>query len=120
MPEKKSVLIIDDDKHIHDAAQMILEKADITVVCCDNAAEALNLTKGRCFQVIVTDYRMPGEMSGVELTRLLRHRCPDSFIIGLSGERREKDFLDAGADAFFEKPFPFGDLISLIEQKAAL
>lgn len=119
MPEQKSVLIIDDDERIHDAARMMLEKADITVVCCSNAAEAIEVTKKQCFQVIVADYQMPGEMSGVELTRLLRHRCPDSFIIGLSGERREKDFYDAGADAFFEKPFAFGDLIFLIEQKAA-
>jgi hypothetical protein len=38
--------------------------------------------------------------NGPEVTRSLRSRCPASRIIGISVQSKEKDFLDAGADAF--------------------
>lgn len=119
MSDQKSVLVIDDENYIHDAIRIALEKIGIEVVCCSSGMEALELAQSRRFCVIVTDYQMP-EMTGAVLTELLRTRLPGSYIIGLSGEKREKDFLDAGANAFFKKPFPFGDLISLIEQKVAV
>jgi CheY-like chemotaxis protein len=119
MLKKKAVLLIDDDKDIQEVIKMALEQTDIQSVCCGSGMEALDVAKEQRFPVIVTDYRMPG-MTGVELTALLRTRHPDSFIIGLSGENREKDFLNAGADAFFIKSFPFGDMIPLIRKKAAL
>lgn len=117
MQEIRPVLIVEDDEDIREAIRDALEEDGIRVTSCEDGAAALDAAKGICFRVVVTDYQMPG-MTGVEVTRLLRARCPDSFIIGLSGEKREKDFLAAGADVFIRKPFSFEELISLIEQKA--
>lgn len=115
---EKSVLIIDDDEAISEALQKMLEAMGLTVVCCVNGNDALDASCARCFHVIVTDYQMPG-MDGLEVTKRLRTRYPGSFIIGLSGEWIEEKFLAAGANAFFKKPFPFGELISMIDEKTS-
>lgn len=115
---KKSVLIIDDDETISESLQGMLEALGLTVVCCVNGVDALDASCDRCFQVIVTDYQMPG-MNGLDVTKRLRIRYPGSFIIGLSGEWIEEEFLAAGANAFFKKPFPFGELISMIDENTS-
>jgi DNA-binding response OmpR family regulator len=116
MTEKKTVLIIDDDKAISGFLHEMLQSDGFEVSCCDDGMSALGLAKEKCFDVVITDYRMPG-MDGVEITRSLRLQCSGSFIIGISSECKGKNFFDAGADAFLKKPFPFKDLISIIIKK---
>jgi DNA-binding response OmpR family regulator len=114
LSEKKAVLVIDDDKAIGAVLADLLQSEGFEVICCDSGLAALGLAKGKCFNVIITDYRMPG-MDGLETTRALRLQCPDALIIGFSSEHKRNEFLDAGADAFFKKPFSFKEIISLID-----
>ncbi len=113
--EKKTVLIIDDNEAVSGVLrEIILASTGLTVSCCGDGQSALELSKGKCPDIVITDYRMPG-MNGVELTRSLRARCPDTFIIGISAGHKDKDFIEAGADVFLKKPFPFKELIPMIQ-----
>jgi DNA-binding response OmpR family regulator len=48
---------------------------------------------------------MPG-MDGLELTKRLRKKIPPlTVLIGMSGEDRSMDFMNAGANDFIQKPF---------------
>lgn len=114
MPDTKAVLIIDDDEDMRAYLHGILTSAGFSASCCDNGPAALDLTKRERFHVIITDYQMAG-MNGADITRELRIRYPDSLIIGMSGGRKEKDFFEAGADAFCEKPFSPKKILSLIQ-----
>src|SRR3990170_304310 len=96
----KNVLIIDDDELISGALRALIQREGFEVTCCDNGLAAVDLAKGRCFNVIITDYNMPG-MDGVEVTRALRAQCPGAFILGLTSASKEEEFRRAGADAFF-------------------
>lgn len=114
MTEKRKVLIVDDDDAVSGALYNLIPSESFDVVRCDNGLTALDFASEKCFDVVITDYRMPG-MNGVEITKSLRFKCPDSFIIGLSAENVERDFLAAGADAFVKKPFSPGKLLTMIE-----
>ena len=116
MPEKKAVLIIDDDEMIRNVLHYILASAGFSASCCDNGPAALDLSKRERFHIIITDYHMDG-MNGADITKKLRIQCPDSLIIGISGEHMEKDFFEAGADAFYQKPFSPKVLVSLIKNR---
>jgi DNA-binding response OmpR family regulator len=116
MPDTKAVLVIDDDENMRACLYDFFTSAGFSASCCDNGPAALDLTKRERFHVIITDYQMEG-MNGADITRELRIRCPDSLIIGMSGEQKEKDFFEAGADAFCKKPFTLKKLFSLIQEK---
>lgn len=62
-----SVLVVDDEPAIRDTTVALLED-DYQVAQSANAREALKVLGSRRFDVICTDYRMPG-MTGVELLR---------------------------------------------------
>lgn len=110
---KKTVLIIDDDELLSGALRALIQREGFEVICCGNGLDALDLTKGKCINVIITDYNMPG-MDGVEVTRALRGQCPAAFIIGLTSAPKEEEFRSAGADAFFNKPFSIKEVIEAV------
>jgi CheY-like chemotaxis protein len=116
MDKTKTVLIVDDDGIFREALHDILTSAGFSVSCCHAGPSALEQSKRKCFQVIITDYHMGG-MNGADMARELRVQCPDSLIIGISGEQKEKDFIEAGANTFFRKPFFPNELVSLIKTK---
>lgn len=113
MEEQGPVLIIDDDPMISDALGALLRADGFEVRLCTDGASALDATRERCYRVVITDYRMPG-MCGTDIARLLRAQCPDALIIGLSAEQKGAAFLEAGANAFLNKPFMYDELMSLI------
>jgi CheY-like chemotaxis protein len=113
------VLIIDDNKTTRDMLRTILEFEGHNVSCCENGRSGLDLMKSKFFEIIVTDYLMPG-MNGDEVTRLARRFSPDSFIIGCSVDARARQFAAAGADAFLNKNHVIHQLLRLIEQRVFL
>ena len=114
MTEKKKVLLVEDEEAIRVFIYEMLTSDGFEVSCYDNGQSALNRSKEECFDIVVTDFRMQGT-DGVEVARLLRIRCPDAFLIGISGENKKRDFLAAGANAFLKKPFAPGHLFTIIK-----
>lgn len=111
----KSILIVDDEELFGTILRRFFEKEGFVVSYCNKPTDAILLSLKRKFDIIVTDYDMP-EMNGADLSRLMRYRFADSYIVGLSCETRGSSFLAAGADAFFEKPIDYRGLVSMIKQ----
>lgn len=113
---KKNILVVDDDSMVRKLLFDVLSLYKFAVYAVDNGISALDLLKKMDFDIIITDYSMP-EMDGIELTKMIRSQYPRSLIIGISADCDERDFLNAGADAFLHKPFYLQDLLSMIHQK---
>jgi DNA-binding response OmpR family regulator len=116
MAEGRKVLVIDDDQMIRKLLFDLLTFYEFAVYVAYDGISAADLIENIPFDIVITDYDMPGR-SGVELARIIRSAHPHSLIIGISGDWRGKDFLEAGADAFFQKPFWINDLLSVIGRK---
>jgi len=98
----KSILIVDDDRMLFEAIQGLLEEYGHAVSCCDNGLDAVKLSREREFDMILTDYNMPG-LKGDTVCRLIRHHRPDAYIVGFSIESKQRDFINAGANRFIYK-----------------
>jgi len=85
-----------------------------------NGKEAVEMAAANSYDLILMDLKMP-LMNGEEACRLIKEQQPDLPIIAVSAYTQiqgEKDAMEAGFNAYLEKPFQIGHLIKLIAQFA--
>ena len=107
MPDKISVLLVDDHSLVRRGFRRILEdEPDITVVGeAADGSEAIKLTDELHPKVIVMDCAMPG-MNGLDATRQILAKHPDALVLMLSMHPEEtlvRQALDAGARGYVLK-----------------
>jgi two-component system chemotaxis response regulator CheY len=106
---KKSILVVDDTRSMRKMVTAVLEGAGYDVAEAGDGVEALELAKGRVFDLVVTDHNMP-RMDGVTLVRELR-ALPDYDPVALlvlsteAGPELKQRGRDAGATGWMAKPF---------------
>lgn len=76
----KKILVVDDNELLCRLACDILHAAGYHAVPATSAAQALDAFEQQEFDLLVTDFRMPG-LSGLELARTIRNRIPQFPII---------------------------------------
>lgn len=114
IPERRRVLIVDDDEKIRDMLCHYLRLNGFEAQGADNGISAIRLLSDSqdAFDIVITDYDMP-EMGGLELVRNIRSRFAPRTIIGMSGiNTREQDFINVGAHAFFPKPLELQEVLA--------
>ncbi|MEA2033359.1 MAG: response regulator [Euryarchaeota archaeon] len=102
------VLHVDDEPADLEITRVFLKregKYDFEIVSVLSAEEALKRLKEERFDVIVSDYKMPG-MSGLELLEELRcngNEVPFILFTGKGGEVVKKAAFNMGADIYIAK-----------------
>ena len=107
MPEKISVLLVDDHRLVRRGFRRILEdEPDMVVVGeAGDGAEAVRLAKELRPRAVVMDCALPG-MSGLVATRQILAELPQTAVLMLSMHSEEtwvKQALDAGARGYILK-----------------
>lgn len=120
MSEAKRVLIAEDNVVLGDVIRFNLNRSGFAVTLARNGEEALRLVSSQPFDILVTDYEMPG-LDGAELCNRVRNELNLSAIRivmcsakGLELDREElKSRLCLEAILF--KPFSIRELTTLLE-----
>jgi response regulator RpfG family c-di-GMP phosphodiesterase len=112
------ILFVDDEKNVLEAYKRVFyNKYDY--VMTDSGAAAIDIiNNSEPFQVIITDYKMPG-MNGVELLNLVRNLSPDTIQIMLTGQADMQAIIDlinkGNIYRFLTKPCAQEDMITSID-----
>lgn len=112
-----SVLIVDDEKHTREGlCQALVEDYEVTVAA--NAEEAFNLMETEAFDVIVTDYRMPGKSGLKVIDKALAqaHRPAVIMMTAYGTIDAAVEAMKRGAVDFITKPVNIERLEVLIQR----
>ena len=114
-----NILLVDDDRNLVTTFSHGLRKAmgkGISVVFCANGPEALTLLATQPFDLVISDFHMPG-MSGLELLKQIKqdhHGMQLVLITAHSTEALEADVHKLGI-SYITKPFELPLLVQLIQ-----
>jgi DNA-binding NtrC family response regulator len=112
------VLVVDDHASAREAVADVLREARYDVATCASASEALGKLLGERFDVVVTDFQMPG-MNGLEFICEIERRRMDVQVLMITAHGSVTSAVEAmrhGAFDYIEKPF---DVVEL-ERSVAL
>ena len=117
----KKILVVDDQKEVRELIEVTLRSDGHEIIQAKNGKDAVKISKTQKPDVIIMDIMMPGDLDGLEATRLVKQN-PDTKhikIIMLTAKGQSTDFDEgfaAGADGYFTKPFSPLDLIKKVEE----
>jgi signal transduction histidine kinase len=109
----KSVLVIDDEEWILSLTEELLRREGYAVVAVLSCEKALEILSNRKFDVIVSDWKMPG-LNGIQFFEHLRVHDPESarrllFMTGDVMSETFERFLERNAKTYLSKPFALRD-----------
>lgn len=117
----KTILIVDDQLEVRELVDVTLSSEEIRILKASNGEEAIRVSRREQPDLIIMDIMMPGKINGLEATRKLKSNdlTREIAILLLTAKGQERDVekgFQAGADAYFIKPFSPLELIRKVEE----
>lgn len=103
---QEKILIVDDELGVREVLTEILREFGFTVAAVENGRRALEILERDSYGIVFTDLDIPG-MNGLELTREIKDRYPETKVLLFTGWRVEKEdakLRRAGVDQVLPKP----------------
>ena len=114
----RRIVIVDDDHHVRESMEMILDGAGHRIRSTDSGLEALRWLEEEPCDLLIVDFSMP-EMDGPELYRRVLARWPINgprvlFVSGRTEVRGYEDDPGVRAVPLLVKPFTLHDFSSAV------
>lgn len=112
------VLIVDDEEMICSLLEQALAMKGYHCTVAVDAVAARQCLRQARFELIISDYSMPGE-TGLELLQHVLDQYPDTATMMVTGSNDvvvRKRALDIGVGGYMLKPFKLNDLLASVEK----
>jgi len=112
------ILVVDDERLLHNVLQRLLTRHGMEVTSCISGQEALDALSRESFDLLLTDFQMP-EMDGFELLARVRERYPALPVVvitGLASVQHAVQAMSSGAVDYLPKPFSTDELVARLQK----
>jgi DNA-binding NtrC family response regulator len=109
-------LLVDDDELIRDSLSIAFKNKGCFIRAAESAEEGLKAIKEEQFDIIISDFRLPG-INGLDFLKLATVTHPNAVHILITAYRDEYMFSEAvrlGVAEFIQKPFSVKALVALL------
>jgi response regulator RpfG family c-di-GMP phosphodiesterase len=114
-PEESKILLVDDEPNVLRALCRLLKNYQVLTFTCGE--DALLAAQNRTFDLVISDYRMPG-LDGVEFLTFFKALQPDAIRMILTGYADLKGIQQAINDAevfrFINKPWNSIEILNAV------
>lgn len=115
---KSTLLVVEDDELLRYVIVDSLLMLDMQVLACATADEAWLLLEGESVvDLVLTDIRMPGQLDGLSLAKLIWERYPEIPVILTSGDLNPLIGGMPPRSTFIAKPWTLEVMSLLVESK---
>lgn len=117
--QQQRILVVDDEQALADLLAKNLRKLKYDVTAVYDPDDAMELLNKEKFHLLITDYLMPGELTGLDLTakaKTLEPQLPTLIVTGDEKALKENPIYD-GSEKVVNKPYRLGALTLEIKKK---
>lgn len=112
----RQVLVIDDEPASREAMAQLLTSQGCTVHTANGLEQARQWLDSKPVDAVVCDFRLPGDTSGLDFLRALRHASPQRRCLLVTGETAPERIADIRASGvpFLHKPVAADQLLDAL------
>jgi two-component system response regulator PilR (NtrC family) len=100
-----TILIVDDDEGVREVMEIMLQQEGYDVTSTGEPLKAIEISKKRAFDLIITDLKMP-KINGIEYLKSIKDQRPDAMVILITAYASGETAINAmkeGAYDYVEK-----------------
>lgn len=109
---KAKLLVVDDEESIREFLEIMLKKEGYQVTLAEDGQQAIDLLKGKSFDMIISDMQMP-RVTGIELLKHVKDNCPEIVFMMITAFGTTESAVEAmkmGAYDYITKPFKIDEV----------
>ena len=109
----KYILLIEDDVWVRNSLKILFESEGCRVRTYETAEEGLQELKMHAYDIIITDYKLPG-LNGIAFLKAIKNRYPEVvkiLITAYGSDDLHSKAKTAGARACIDKPLTYEAII---------
>lgn len=110
------ILLVDDEPNVLKALARLLKQYHL--ITANSGEEALSLAEEHVFDLVISDYRMPG-LNGIDFLILFKRRQPDAIRVVLTGfadvEGAQHAINEAEVFRFINKPWSDLEITNVVK-----
>lgn len=115
---KERILVVDDEKIVHESCGRILREEGYEVENATSGEEALHRVGKKHYDLVLIDIRMP-DMDGIETLEQIREKNPDIPVVVFTGYpsiETARDSMRLGVCDYLPKPFTSEELLDAVNK----
>jgi two-component system, response regulator PdtaR len=113
-----AILVAEDEDLARWSVAEFLREEKYQVDEVGDAQTAISLIDSKNFDAVITDYRMPGGLTGLDVLRHYHQRCPDKAKILITAQNDvSQTEVEAIGGTYLPKPFLLEDLLGIINRR---
>jgi DNA-binding NtrC family response regulator len=119
--EKASILVVEDEAKLRRLVELQLAEDGFIARSAPDAETALEMLNKDAFDLVVTDYKLPG-MTGLEFLHAAKNinaNLPVIMMTAYGSVESAVDAMKAGASDYVLKPFSLAELVMVIRKELA-
>jgi two-component system response regulator HydG len=117
-PHQKRILVVDDEEPVRAICVRMLTPLGYTVETAADGDQAIAYFEKQPFDLVITDYRMPGTLNGLALGHAVKERVPRTRLILMTAFPAidtAVETLRLGAFDYLVKPFDQTELVQRVK-----
>jgi DNA-binding NtrC family response regulator len=114
----KRVLVVDDNEAIRALVSNMFLRLGLEATSADGAEKGFNLFLKKRFDLVITDFEMPG-MNGIDLATQIKEISPSARVVLMTGQDKsvvQEKVQGNHLDHVLFKPFRLGEIKDLIKK----
>jgi signal transduction histidine kinase len=116
MEDHPTILLIEDELHLRDNLQLLLQSAGYQVTTAANGVQGMQQIQEQAFDLVITDLVMPGT-DGFQVMDYLRVHRPETVVVAITGYVSAESAIKAlrkGAYDYLTKPLDVDLVYSVV------
>lgn len=116
----KTILVAEDERLARWSVSEFLRTEHFNVIEAADGQTAMDLVDMKPFDIVISDYALPGKLNGLDVLRRYHERWPEKLKVLITGQNADiRTEVEALGGIYLQKPVFLEDLLAVVNSRSS-